>query len=650
MITVDWPNKVIFIPKAFCEISQTTPIEIRNLDLNLFRLELLKLESSPEGMPYPRTNKHNTEVLLGGITYARIIEMINDYTITFEDGSYAVNLLGANSNVGDVINLNQVSVRSANSAGLTFNDKINEQSFSNGNIYLNTSLGNPGTNFPKGTPTDPVNNWDDAFKIATNIKLSGYHLQGTLVFDPSILTVNSDFTGVSPIKSLINFTGQNIQSSTFKRIQIIGSISGRASYDGCGLSSPTTPLVGFSGLGYDCGFAGDITIDPANTENVIFKDCFSSTSGTILPCININNTTGDIHLRNYAGGIKLKNVTAGNDVSIDISAGTVKLDASCTSGTIVIRGICELFDESGPGCTVIMSGTMQELIHQTLFATDNIHINVDTGSPGTLYPKGTANKPVNNYINAHQIAIDHNYFSYHLTGHLSFDMNDSLANSKWYGNNVKQSGLILSGQNTTNLYTENIKITGTCNGAFAAFECELDNVDDFTGTAIECSLKSNIHLASGEETIIFRGCVALNTGENKTMIDYNNAFSDVIMSEVSGNIGIKNFNNDTSSITVDMLSGEFFIDSTCLDGLIVVRGASRVIDNSGPNCRVIVTEIEGEIYGLTSVQATKLDELWKLQGLSKNMPMVVTQTSRSVDDISLEISGDGKDITIVERQ
>lgn len=117
-ISINWETKVIFIPKADMSLVQTSPYEVRELDLDVFRLALKDLEDGEEGMIFDDTHRHNTEVLLGGVTYARSIEIINDYTVTFEDDQYAVNLVGANSNVGDVLNLNQVSVRSANSAGL----------------------------------------------------------------------------------------------------------------------------------------------------------------------------------------------------------------------------------------------------------------------------------------------------------------------------------------------------------------------------------------------------------------------------------------------------------------------------------------------------------------------------------------------------
>tara|TARA_S200002703_G_scaffold160057_1_gene176394 strand:+ start:2849 stop:3427 length:579 start_codon:yes stop_codon:yes gene_type:complete len=114
---VIWGTKVIFVPILYMTVVQTSPTFIYELDLDQFRLDLRALEASEEGQVFDDTHRHNTTVTLGGIDYARLVEIINGYTVTFEDGQYAVNLQGANSNVGDVVNVNQVSVRSANSAG-----------------------------------------------------------------------------------------------------------------------------------------------------------------------------------------------------------------------------------------------------------------------------------------------------------------------------------------------------------------------------------------------------------------------------------------------------------------------------------------------------------------------------------------------------
>ena len=116
-ITIDWGTRVINVPQADMTLIQASP-EIRELDLDWFRLQLKDLEDSEEGMCFPDTHIHNTEVDIAGFTLARVITITNGYTVTFEDGTYSVNMVGANSNVMDVINKNQVSTRSWNSAGL----------------------------------------------------------------------------------------------------------------------------------------------------------------------------------------------------------------------------------------------------------------------------------------------------------------------------------------------------------------------------------------------------------------------------------------------------------------------------------------------------------------------------------------------------
>lgn len=117
-ITIDWGNRIIFVPRNDMTLIQSSPFEVRELDANMFRLALKDLEDSEQGLIFPDTHNHNTEIVLGGVTYARFIEIINNYTVTFEDGQYAVSIVGANTNIGDVTNLNQVSIRTANSAGL----------------------------------------------------------------------------------------------------------------------------------------------------------------------------------------------------------------------------------------------------------------------------------------------------------------------------------------------------------------------------------------------------------------------------------------------------------------------------------------------------------------------------------------------------
>lgn len=117
-VTINWATGVISVPKSFMTLISASPYDVYELDINLFRLALKDLEDDENGMHWPRTHNHNTTVALSGVTLARVVEILSPYTITFENGAYAVNLVGANSNIADKVNLNNVSVRVFNSAGL----------------------------------------------------------------------------------------------------------------------------------------------------------------------------------------------------------------------------------------------------------------------------------------------------------------------------------------------------------------------------------------------------------------------------------------------------------------------------------------------------------------------------------------------------
>lgn len=117
-ITVNWAtDQVINVPRADMPIIQVSP-EVRELDVAQFWLDLKDLERTADGMPWPDTQTNNPSYIISGITYAQGFLIIPPYSITFEDGQYAVSLTGANNNIIDVANSNQVRILGNNSAGL----------------------------------------------------------------------------------------------------------------------------------------------------------------------------------------------------------------------------------------------------------------------------------------------------------------------------------------------------------------------------------------------------------------------------------------------------------------------------------------------------------------------------------------------------
>jgi hypothetical protein len=118
-ITIDEATKVITV-----EQSDLTPVTgtLYEMDTNAYRLAVGALLASERYMWMEPAFNHNGEVTVAGVTYARIIEQTNGYSLTFENLTYTVRLAGSNNNLFDVengiLNQNVVQVISTNSAGL----------------------------------------------------------------------------------------------------------------------------------------------------------------------------------------------------------------------------------------------------------------------------------------------------------------------------------------------------------------------------------------------------------------------------------------------------------------------------------------------------------------------------------------------------
>ena len=116
-VSIDWGTKIITVSQSFLTLVSGVLYE---LDVNELHLALKDLEDDEAGMPFPKTHNHNTQVTLSGVTYARIVEILSPYTLTFEDVGphYTVRCVGANHNIADVLNFNSVNLIVGNSGGL----------------------------------------------------------------------------------------------------------------------------------------------------------------------------------------------------------------------------------------------------------------------------------------------------------------------------------------------------------------------------------------------------------------------------------------------------------------------------------------------------------------------------------------------------
>jgi hypothetical protein len=344
---VDWTNKIIHVPKEYMTLIQSTPTTIYEVDVNNnMRLDLKTLEYEFDGMTFIDTHSHNVPVTVGGVTLADVFQIINGYTVTFEDGQYAVNTFGANHNVGDVTNVNQVSVRVSNSAGLVTSAGIEALEYQN-RVTIDQTLTTSGTGYPTGTLRQPVGNIPDAALLLDAKGFEELHTIKDLTITPTTTLENKKITGSRETHILTIPDSATMTNCLYHNLSINGALDGQSEIDACIVNS----IKMFSGIIRHSIIDGPIFL--FGTEEGILKDCQSGDTDSAIP-IDMGGDGPPLILSNWSGDIQLRNKTGSTyEARLRMDGGTVKIRPTCTQGRIVLDGNGELIDSSGDSCEVI---------------------------------------------------------------------------------------------------------------------------------------------------------------------------------------------------------------------------------------------------------------------------------------------------------
>lgn len=211
-------------------------------------------------------------------------------------------------------------------------------------VFIDTVNGVPGTAIGIGTPTNPVDNITDARTIANRDNLMEYRFRGPL-------TLNADhvgwgFKGLSSEQTdILTLAGYNVAKSKFEGCDVQGSYSGlQTEFVNCQL----TVISGLDGVCRECGLSGALTGQAGGT--LWFDRCYSAVAGLNTPSFScVANAT--LGFRSYSGGLLLKSHAATNTTTIEIDPGALTIDNTNTGGTIVVRGVGTLTDNSA-GATI----------------------------------------------------------------------------------------------------------------------------------------------------------------------------------------------------------------------------------------------------------------------------------------------------------
>lgn len=440
-------------------------------------------------------------------------------------------------------------------------------------IHISDVQASTGTLFPVGSTSLRVNNINDAKIIADREGIKRYFYHKNLSLHES--HNGFEFIGVGDFPE-IDVNSQSITGVIFNRATVTGDCGG-GSFKG-GDQTVLKELTDIQGTFENCGMRGTLLLEDGTGST--FHNCYSIPAGNnpVILDFGVASVTGaEVNLVAFSGYVEIRNFNnAGKSITIDLIAGDVTIDSSCTAGTIVIHGTGIVNDQSN-GSLVNVDG----LIEGREFPQAGVFIDPD-GSSGTQYPAGTLTSPVDNITDARAIADRESLYTFRFDSTLTIDQ----TYVQWDFEGRGAGAFVdLNNKIMTNSVFRTCYVTGDLALAggpiYGGNECRLGNVTNIYGQFNQTGILGTIHVADGQDFDLHEAYTS--TPASVPIIDFGATSatgSNMNMTSFSGRLIVRNFNNVGKSFNIELVSGEVIIESSCTAGEIFVRGVGLVDDQS----------------------------------------------------------------------
>lgn len=214
-----------------------------------------------------------------------------------------------------------------------------------GGVTINTSTGAAGTVYPVGTGQYPVNNLADALSIASSKGFSHIYLQTNVTVGATDVVSGYHFIGSTPASITLTLTsGCTTAGTTFEDLKVTGRQNGETTYINCDVDSVTNIHCLFN----HCRLIGTLAFHPTYADTSVFVDCYTGDIAGATTFLDLDNSPVHISMNGFRGKLQINNLnkaTAGI-ITINADSGKVIIDSTCTTGTIKVRGVCELVNNS----------------------------------------------------------------------------------------------------------------------------------------------------------------------------------------------------------------------------------------------------------------------------------------------------------------
>jgi hypothetical protein len=224
--------------------------------------------------------------------------------------------------------------------------------YMNAAVWFDTGGAAGTTNYTHGTMTNPNSSIANSRTIANSLNLKNFYINNN-----STVTLDQGYSGFSFFgeKWTLALANRLIDNSFFAGATVSGLSTGTGwQFEHCTIGTVT---LNAPGLIRNSGLTGTLTIGAAGVLSI--HDCTSEVAAGgewTLAFGAVGATT--VGLRRFAGNVTVTGMATG-DVLIISGWGAVILDATCTAGTVYIRGNFELTN-NGSGQTVTDSARWNE--------------------------------------------------------------------------------------------------------------------------------------------------------------------------------------------------------------------------------------------------------------------------------------------------
>lgn len=217
---------------------------------------------------------------------------------------------------------------------------VQEGGFESASVWIDTVNGAPGG---EGTIIDPVDSITAALAVAVAF---GFTRLEYATGSSDTLVAAVEGYCIRGFGFSLALGGQSISGSRIDNASVTGicTAANPPEFVACAFGDATLPSCTIQGS----SFGGTLTLSSAG--NYYFDSCYSAVAGTTAPILDFGAAVGstNMNMRHYSGGFDIRNLGAVGTDNMSLEGfGQLILNANCVGGTVAIRGLFTVTDNSG---------------------------------------------------------------------------------------------------------------------------------------------------------------------------------------------------------------------------------------------------------------------------------------------------------------